>query len=138
MLTNYPMYQDFEILALELELSKTNVLIIGTYKVILHLHQKLKLSWHSINQLVKISHEFILLMGDFRMILDNPNFNELIEDHELSALLSEPTCFKSINIRWQLSNKQKNSFYEYSNTWNRCIRSPEIYRNDAKIYICVR
>ena len=30
-------------------------------------------------------------------ILDNPNFNELIEDHEPSALISEPTCFKSIN-----------------------------------------
>ena len=31
------------------------------------------------------------------MTLGNPNFNELIEDHELSALISEPTCFKSIN-----------------------------------------
>ena len=31
------------------------------------------------------------------MTFDNPNFNELIEDHELSALLSEPTYFKSIN-----------------------------------------
>ena len=44
-----------------------------------------------------ISHELILLMSDFKMILDNPNFNELIKDHELSALISEPTCFKSIN-----------------------------------------
>ena len=31
------------------------------------------------------------------MTLDNPNFNELIEDRELSALIAEPTCFKSIN-----------------------------------------
>ena len=31
------------------------------------------------------------------MSLDNPNFNELIEDHELSALMSGPTCFKNIN-----------------------------------------
>ena len=36
-------------------------------------------------------------MGDFNMALDNPNFNELVEDHELSALISEPRCFKSIN-----------------------------------------
>ena len=36
-------------------------------------------------------------MGDLNMTLDNPNFNELIEDHELSALISEPTCFKNIN-----------------------------------------
>ena len=32
MLTNYQMRQDFEILALELKLSKINWLIIGTYK----------------------------------------------------------------------------------------------------------
>ena len=42
------------------------------------------------------THDNILLMGDFDMTLDNSNFNELIEDHELSALTSEPTCFKSI------------------------------------------
>ena len=30
-------------------------------------------------------------MANFIMTFDNPNFNELIEDHELSAL-----CFKSI------------------------------------------
>ena len=39
----------------------------------------------------------MLLMGDFNMTLESPNFNELIEDHELFALISEPTCFKSIN-----------------------------------------
>ena len=36
-------------------------------------------------------------MGDFNMTLDNANFDELIEDHELSALILEPTCFKTIN-----------------------------------------
>ena len=46
------------------------------------------------------THGNILLMGDINMTLDNPNFNELIEDHELSALVSKPTCFKSINPTW--------------------------------------
>ena len=36
-------------------------------------------------------------MGDLNMTLHNPNFNELIKDHELSALISEPTCFKNVN-----------------------------------------
>ena len=36
-------------------------------------------------------------MGDFNITLYNPNFNKLIEDHELSPLTSETTCFKSIN-----------------------------------------
>ena len=39
------------------------------------------------------THDNILLMSYLNMILDNPNFNELIEDHQLSALISEPTCF---------------------------------------------
>ena len=46
------------------------------------------------------THGNILLMGDFNMTLGNPNFNELIEDYELSALISKPTCFKSINPTW--------------------------------------
>ena len=48
------------------------------------------------------THDNILLMGDLNMTLDNPNFNELIEDHELSALISEPTCFKKILIQHAL------------------------------------
>ena len=31
------------------------------------------------------------------MALDNPNFNQLFEGHGLSTLMSESTCFKSIN-----------------------------------------
>ena len=59
------------------------------------------------------THDNILLMGDLNMTLDNPNFNELIEDHELSALISEPTCFKNINptcIESFLTSKKKTHF----------------------------
>ena len=49
----------------------------------------LKLYWSA--------HDNILLMGDFNMTLKNSNFNELIEDHELSTLISETSCFKNIN-----------------------------------------
>ena len=31
-----------------------------------------------------------MFINDFNMTLDNPNFNELIENHELSAVISEP------------------------------------------------
>ena len=43
------------------------------------------------------THDNILLIGDLHMTLDNPNFNELIEDHEPCTLISEPTYFKYIN-----------------------------------------
>ena len=43
------------------------------------------------------THDNILLMGDFNMIANNPKLSELVADHELCTLISEPTCFKSIN-----------------------------------------
>ena len=43
------------------------------------------------------AHDNILLMGNFNMTPNNPKLSELIADHVLCALISEPTCFKSIN-----------------------------------------
>ena len=43
------------------------------------------------------THDSILRMGDLNMTLSNPNLNELIKDHELSALISESTYFKNNN-----------------------------------------
>ena len=104
------MRQDFEIL----KLSKTSQLIIGT-------NEPPSLSDITFTSEIKnvltfywSTHDNILLTGDFNITLNNPNFNELIKDHELSNLISENKCFKSIN-HWQLSKKEKNSFYEYSN-----------------------
>ena len=60
-------------------------------------------------------HDNILLMGDFNMTLKNSNFNKLIEDHELSTLISETSCFKNINptcIENFLTSKKT---HEYSN-----------------------
>ena len=74
------MRQDFEILALELKLSKTNWLIIRTYKppslsyIVFTPEIKNILIFH------RSTRVNILLMGDFNVTLDNPNFNELTED----------------------------------------------------------
>ena len=76
------------------ELSKTNRLIIGTYKPPPLSDITVTSKFKNILSFYRLTHE---LMVDFNMALDNPNFNELIEDHELSAVISEPTCFKSIN-----------------------------------------
>ena len=129
MFTNYPMCQDLEILALELKLSKTNWLIIGTYKPPSLRDITFTSEIKNILSFYRSTHDNILLISHFKMTLDNPNFNELIEDHELSALISEPTCFKSIKSinptcidNFLTSNK--NLFFEYSNIWNRCISSP--------------
>ena len=94
---NYPMHQDFQILALKLKFSKTNWLIISTYKPPSLSNITFRLEIKNILTFYRSTHDNILLMGGFNMTLDNLNFNELIEDHELSALISEPICFKSID-----------------------------------------
>ena len=61
------MRQDFEILALELKFLKTNWLIISTLK---------SPSLGDITFTSKIKETLsILLMSDFNITLDNPNFN---------------------------------------------------------------
>ena len=55
------------------------------------------------------THDNILLMGDFNMTPNNPKLSELIVDYELYTLMSEPTCFKSINptcVDNSLTNKK--------------------------------
>ena len=93
MLTNYAIRHDSEILALELKLSKTNWLIIGVYKPPSLIDITFASEIKNILTFFRSAHDNILLLGDFNMTLDNPNFNELIEDYELSALISEPTMF---------------------------------------------
>ena len=105
------------ILALELELSKTNQLIIGTYKPPSLSDITFTSEIKNILAFYCLTHDSILPMRDFNMTIDNSNFNELIDEHELSALISEPTCFKSINPTYidNFLTSTKNSFYEYSN-----------------------
>ena len=96
-LNKYPTSQDLEILVLELELSKTNWIVIGTYKppslsdivVTSEISKILTFYWST--------HDKILLMGDFNMTPNNAKLSESIAEHELCTLISEPTCFKSIN-----------------------------------------
>ena len=91
------MRQDLEILVLELKLPKTNWLVIGTYKPpsLSNIVFTSKIS--NIPTFYRSTHDNILLMGDFNMTPNNLKLSELIDDHELCTLISEPTCFKSIN-----------------------------------------
>ena len=111
-LNKYPTRQDLEILVLELKLSKTNWLVIGTYKPPSLSDIAFTSEISNILTFYRSTHDNILLMGDFNMTPNNPKLSELIADHELCALISEPTCFKSINpacIDNLLTNKKARS-----------------------------
>ena len=91
------MPQDFEILILELKLSKTNWLVIGTYKPPSLSDIIFTSEIRNILTFYCSAYDNILVMGDFNMALNNPKLSELINDHELFTQISEPTCFKNIN-----------------------------------------
>ena len=97
MLNKYPTRQDLEILVLELKLSKTNWLVIGIYKPPSLSDIVFTSEISNILTFYQSTHDNILLMGDFNMTLNYPKSSELIANHELCALISEPTCLKSIN-----------------------------------------
>ena len=110
------MRQDLEFLVLELKLSKTNWLVICTYKPLSLSDIAFTSEISNILTFYRSIHDNILLMGDFSMTPNNPKLSELIPDHKLCKLKPEPTCFKSINptcIDNFLINK-KNSFHENS------------------------
>ena len=86
MLNRYATRQNLEILVLNLKLSKTNWLVIGTYKPSLsdiaftsEISNILTFYWST--------HNSILLMGDFNMTPNNSKLSELIADHELCTLI---------------------------------------------------
>ena len=104
LLHKYPVRQDLEIPVFE-----TNWLVIGTYKVSLLSDIAFTSEITNILTFYRSTHYNILLMGDFNMTPNNPKLSELIDDHELCTLISEPTCFKSINhtcIDNYLTNKK--------------------------------
>ena len=89
------MLEDFEILALELR--PTSWLIIGSYKSPSLSDITFTSRAKNILTCYRSTYGNILLMGEFNMTLDNPNFNVFILGHELSALISwfkstNPTC----------------------------------------------
>ena len=97
MINKYPVRQDLEILVLELKLSETHWLVIGTYKPPSLSEIAFTFKVSNILIFYQSTHDNILLMGNFDMTPNNPKLSELIADHELCILVSKLTCFKSIN-----------------------------------------
>ena len=97
MLNKYPRPQYLAMLVLESNFSKTNWLVIGTYKPPSLYDIAFISEISNILTFYRSAHNNILLTGNFKMKLNNPKLKELIADNQLCTLLSEPTCFKSIN-----------------------------------------
>ena len=86
-LNKYPVRQDLEILVSELKLSKTDWLVIGTYKSPSLSDIAFTSEISNILTFYWSTHDSILLMGDFNMTPNNSKLSELIADHELCTLI---------------------------------------------------
>ena len=82
MLNKYPTRQDVEILVLELKLSKTNWLVIGTYKPPSLSDIAFTSEISNILTFYRSKHDNILFMGDFNITPNNPKLGEFITDHD--------------------------------------------------------
>ena len=91
------MRQGLEILLLELKISKTNWLVIGTYKPPSLSDNAFTSKISNILAFYRSTYGNIFLMGDFNMTPNDQKLRELIDDHELCTLIPKPTFFKSIN-----------------------------------------
>ena len=104
-LNKYPTRQNLEILVLELKLSKTNWLVIGTYKPPSLSDIAFTSEISNILTFYRSTHDNILLIGHFNP--NNPKLSDLIADHELCTLISEPYP----NIRTNMFRKYQSYFY---------------------------
>ena len=75
-LNKYPMLQDLEILVLEMKLSKTNRLVIGTYKPVSLSDVIFASEIRNILRFYPSIHGNILLTGDFNKTSNNPKTSE--------------------------------------------------------------
>ena len=78
-----------------MKLSKTNWLVISTYKPPSLNDIAFTSEISNVLTFYRSTHDNILLIGHFNP--NNPKLSDLIADHELCTLISEPTCFESIN-----------------------------------------
>ena len=87
---------NFESIAVEITINNIKWILLGIYKPPstkeTDFMEEVNISLSRATQL----YDRIVLLGDFNMTIENPKFSECIHTYNLSSLIKEPTCFKSI------------------------------------------
>ena len=111
LINSYNFKEGSEIIVFEFSISNKKWLLLGNYKPPSQNELSLKLSLNFFSS----SYENFLLLGDFNLSTENPNFKNLLNSFDLESLIKLPTCYKSLSsptsIDLVLTNK-KNFFYE--------------------------
>ena len=112
LINSYDLKEGSEIIVSEFGISNKKWLLLGNYKP----SSQNELSFvNEIKFLLNFfssSYENFLLLGDFSLLTENPNFKNLLNSFDLESLSKIPTCYKSSSptcIDLILTNK-KNIF----------------------------
>ena len=120
LINSYDFREGSEIIVFEFNISnKKWLLLLRNYK----LHSQNELSF--INEIklslnfFSSSYENCLLLGDFNLSTENPNFKNLLNSFDLESLIKIPTCYKSLSsptcVDLILTNKK--TLFMKSNTF---------------------
>ena len=113
LINSYKFKEGSEIIIFEFSISNKKWLLLGNYKPPsqneLSFIKEIKLSLNFFSS----SYENFLLLGDFNLSTENPNFKNLLNSFDLESIIKIPTCYKSLSsptsIDLILTNK-KNFF----------------------------
>ena len=97
LINSYDFKKGSEIIAFEFSISNKKWLLLGNYKPPsqndLSFLNEIKLSLNFFSS----SYENFLLLGDFNLSRENPNFKNLFNSFDLESLIKTPTCYKSLS-----------------------------------------
>ena len=115
LINSYNFKEGSEIIVFEFSISNKKWLLLGNYKPPSQNELSLKLSLNFFSS----SYENFLLLGDFNLSTENPNFKNLLNSFDLESLIKLPTCYKSLSsptsIDLVLTNKK--NFFMKSTTF---------------------
>ena len=98
LINSYKFKEVSEIIVFEFSISNKKWLLLGNYKPpsqneLTVFINEIKLSLNFFSS----SYENFLLLGDFNLSTENPNFKNLLNSFDLKSLIKIPTCYKSLS-----------------------------------------
>ena len=111
-LNEHPKFPDLELIVFVLHQSKRKWLFLGIYKPQYQNNTEFLNRINSVLDHYLTPHEYIILIGDFNVCVENTHSQATLENYDLNNLINIPTCYQSNNptcIDLILTNK-KNLF----------------------------
>ena len=99
-LNDHPTFPNLELIAIEIQPSKSRWLFIGIYKPPSQSDNEFTNRLNLIIDYYSPKYENRILIGDFNLSTENQHLDALIQAYNLNNLINKPTCFQSNQGRY--------------------------------------